>query len=181
MSQNKEIKKTMEAPIAALALLVGSKFTQEKLDDFINQFGYKAEGTVATGPRESTVLKDAEGNVLGRKCTVEGSFFTIGRFSKGATMVKEVEALKAKLYAESKKMEKDASALLDEARTLTDAGEKVAKYEEYDQKLVEARNHRNQPVTVEGIEGGFATIEDLAKDLGVEVNPTPVITETEPA
>ena len=171
MSQ-KEIKKTMEAPIAALKLLVGSKFTEEKLQDFINQFGYKSEGTTTSGPREITILKDAEGNVLGRKCTVLGSFFKVDRFSKGATMVKEVEAVKAKLYTESKKMEKDAGALLDEARTLTDAGEKVAKYEEYDQKLVEAKNHRNQTVTIENIEGGFATIEDLAKDLGVEVNPT---------
>ena len=177
MSQ-KEIKKTMEAPIAALTLLVGSKFTEEKLQDFINQFGYKSEGTTTSGPREITILKDAEGNVLGRKCTVLGSFFKVDRFSKGATMVKEVEAVKAKLYTESKKMEKDAGALLDEARTLTDAGEKVAKYEEYDQKLVEAKNHRNQPVTIENIDGGFATIEELAKDLGVEVNPSPVA-ETE--
>lgn len=175
MSQNKEIKKTMEAPIAALTLLVGSKFTEEKLQDFINQFGYKSEGTTgSTSPREITILKDAEGNVLGRKCTVLGSFFKVDRFSKGATMVKEVEAVKAKLYTESKKMEKDAGSLLDEARTLTDAGEKVAKYEEYDQKLVEAKNHRNQTITIESIEGGFATIEDLAKNLGVEVNPAPV-------
>jgi hypothetical protein len=89
-----------------------------------------------------------DGEQLGRKCTVTGLWFDNSYFSKGTTCVKDADAAKGKLYNESKKMEKDAQSLLDEAKDITDVMEKVAKYEEYDAKLAEAKAFRLTPVTV---------------------------------
>ncbi len=163
----KEIKKTMVAPLAWLAGVL----TAEQLEDFTNQFGYTSTGTtVATGPKEVTILRVGD-DVLGRKCTVTGLFFEIARFSKNTTCIKEADAAKGKLYNESKKMEEAAKAILEEARTIEDVEEKVAKFEEYDVALQNAKAHRLQPVVVdpEWLVEGFETIEALAEHLGVEL------------
>ena len=165
------IKKTM---VDALAFVTEhGNMSQDNLALFTNNF-CEAKGSASTGPREVTILKDIDGNQLGRKCTVTGLWFPNEAFSKNTTCVKLADAEKGKLYNESKKMEKEAQALLDEARDITDVAEKVAKYEEYDQNLAEAKAYRVQPVEVtdEMKEDGFETIEALAEDLGVEVNPT---------
>lgn len=163
----KEIKKTMEAPLAWLE----GKLDAEQLVEFTELFGYKADGSTSTGPREITILKDSEGEMLGRKCTVCGVFFPADRFAKNTTCIKEADGAKGKLYNESKKMEKEAMVILEEAREITDVAEKVAKFEEYDQKLLEAKEYRLQPIEVnpEWLEGSFETIEELASSLGVEV------------
>lgn len=167
-----EIKKTM---VGALAFVKkNGNMSKDNLETFINDFCVPKSGTAAsTGPREVTILKDIEGEQLGRKCTVTGLWFDNSYFSKGTTCVKDADTAKGKLYNESKKMEKDAQALLDEAKDITDIEEKVAKYEEYDAKLAEAKAYRLQPVVVTDAmkQGGFETIEDLAKDMDVEVNP----------
>lgn len=165
------IKKTM---VDALAFVQEhGNMSQDNLALFIKKF-CEAKSGQSTGPREVTILKDIDGNQLGRKCTVTDLWFPNGAFSKNTTCIKLADSEKGKLYNESKKMEKDAQALLEEARDITDVADKVAKYEEYDQKLAEAKAYRLQPIEVtdEMKEGGFDTIEDLANDLGVEVNPT---------
>lgn len=165
------IKKTM---VDALAFVEEhGNMSKENLNTFIKEF-CEAKSGASTGPREVTILKDEDGNMLGRKCTVTGLWFPADAFSKNTTCVKLADAAKGKLYGESKKMEKEAQKILDEARELTDIDEKVAAYEEYDKKLQEAKEYRLQPVEVtdEMKEGGFNSIEDLAEDLGVEVNPT---------
>jgi hypothetical protein len=166
----REIKKTMVAPLAYLAGVL----TSEQLEDFTNQFGYTSTGTsVSTGPKEVTILRDGD-VVVGRKCTVTGMFFDIEKFSKNTTCIKEADAAKGKLYNESKKMEEAAKSILEEARTLEDIEEKVAKFEEYDVALQEAKAFRTQTVAVEDswLVDGFATIEELAEHLGVDLVQT---------
>ena len=165
------IKKTM---VEALAFVTeNGRMSKENLQLFTDNFCVAKSGTVSTGPREVTILKDIDGEQLGRKCTVTGLWFDNSYFSKGTTCVKDADAAKGKLYNESKKMEKDAQSLLDEAKDITDVMEKVAKYEEYDAKLAEAKAFRLQPVEVTSdmTSGGVETIEDLAEFMGVEVNP----------
>ena len=163
----KEIKKTMVAPLAWLAGVL----TAEQLEDFTNQFGYTSNGTaVSSGPREITILKIKD-EVLGRKCTVTGMFFDIAKFSKNTTCIKEADAVKGRLYNESKKMEEEAKAILEEARAIEDIEEKVAKFEAYDVALQDAKAYRLQPVVIDEawLVDGFATIEELAENLGVEI------------
>ena len=164
------IKKTM---IEVLAFVTAhGNMSKENLDTFTNDFCIPKTGsTTSNGPREITILKDIDGEQLGRKCSVTGVWFDNSFFSKGTTCIKEADAAKGKLYTASKVMEKDAQVLLAEAKDITDIEEKVAKYEEYDAKLAEAKAHRLQDVTVEVPAGGFDTIEALAEDMGVEVNP----------
>jgi hypothetical protein len=163
----REIKKTMVAPLAFLAGVL----TSEQLEDFTNKFGYASTGTsVSTGPKEVTILRDGD-VVVGRKCTVTGMFFDIEKFSKNTTCIKEADAAKGKLYNESKKMEEAAKSILDEARTIEDIEDKVAKFEEYDMALQEAKNFRAKPVEIveDWLVDGFGTIEALAEHLGVEI------------
>ena len=168
------IKKTM---VEALAFVTEhGNMSKENLALFTNEYCVAKSGTTGSnGPREVTILKDIDGEQIGRKCTVTNLWFDNSYFSKGTTCVKSADTAKGRLYNESKKMEKDAQVLLDEAKDLTDIEDKVAKYEEYDAKLSEAKAHRLQPidVTEEMTSGGFETIEDLASDMGVEVNPQP--------
>ncbi len=162
------IKKTMEGPLAFIQ--EHGNLSKANLERFITEFCAIKTGA-PTGPREVTILKDVDGNMLGRKCSVTGLWYDESYFSKGTTVTKLADAAKGKLYNESKKMEKDAQVLLDEAKDLTDITEKVAKYEEYDAKLAEAKAYRLQPVeiTEEMRSGGFESIEALAEDMGVEV------------
>ena len=165
------IKKTM---VEVLAFVTeNGRMSKENLQLFTENFCIAKSGSVSTGPREITILKNIDGEQLGRKCTVTGLWFDNSYFSKGTTCVKDADAAKGKLYNESKKMEKDAQSLLDEAKDITDVMEKVAKYEEYDAKLAEAKVFRLQPVevTAEMTSGGVETIEELAESMGVEVNP----------
>jgi len=169
MSQT--IKKTM---VDALAFVTEhGNMSADNLELFTNKFCVAKGTTSSTGPREVTILKDIEGVQLGRKCTVTGLWFDNSHFAKGTTCVKKADAAKGKLYAHSKKMEQEAQSLLAEAKDLTDIEEKVAKYEEFDAKLAEAKAYRLQPVEVtsEMTEGGVESIEELATALGVEVNP----------
>lgn len=163
----REIKKTMVAPLAFLAGVL----TSEQLEEFTNKFGYAS--SVSTGPKEVTILRDGD-VIVGRKCTVTGMFFDIERFSKNTTCIKEADSAKGKLYNESKKMEETAKSILEEARTLEDIEEKVAKFEAYDVALQEAKVFRAQPVAVEDswLVDGFATIEELAEHLGVKLVQT---------
>jgi len=166
-----EIKKTM---VEALEFVkTHGRMKEDKLEEFITKFCIKKDGATATTPREVTILKDVDGNQLGRKCSVTGLWFPNEAFSKGTSCIKLADSAKGKIYAESKKMEKDAQSLLDEARDLTDIQEKVAKFTEYDEKLLAAKEYRLQPVPVtdEMKQGGFESIEALAKHLKVKVNP----------
>lgn len=165
--ETREIKKTMVAPIAWLAGVL----TAEQMTDFTEKFGYPSSGaSVSTGPKEVTILRNGD-VVVGRKCTVTGMFFDIEKFSKNTTCIKEADAAKGKLYNESKKMEEAAKSILDEARTIEDIEEKVAKFEAYDVALQDAKNYRLKPVEVnpDWLTDGFATIEELAENLGVEL------------
>jgi hypothetical protein len=174
-----EIKKTM---VEALAFVTeNGNMSKDNLELFTSRFCVKASGSTSTGPREITILKDIEGEQLGRKCSVTGLWFSNDSFSKNTTCVKLADAARGKNYTEARAMETDAKSILAEAKELTDIEAKVAKYEEYDAKLAEAQAHRGSEVIVtdEMKEGGVETIEELAKALGVEVNPVKPVEPTE--
>ena len=161
--------------VGALAFITEhGRLSKDNLEAFTNEFCVAKSGSTSNGPREITILKDNTGIQLGRKCTVTGLWFDNSYFSKGTSCVKDADTAKGKLYGESKKMEKDAQSLLHEAKDITDIEEKVAKYEAFDSKLAEAKAHRGQAVTItdEMTSGGFDSIEALAADMEVEVNPT---------
>jgi hypothetical protein len=165
------IKKSM---VAVLAFVTEQgRMSKENLAKFTEEFCVAKGTTASTGPRELTILKDEEGNMIGRKCSCSGLWYDESYFSKGTTCTKLVDAAKSKLYNEGKKMEKDAQALLEEAKDLTDIMEKVAKYEEFDAALLAAKEYRIQPVAVtdEMRAGGFNSIGELAEAMGVEIQP----------
>lgn len=114
---------------------------------------------------EVVTLKDAEGNLLGRKCSFTGKWFPADRFYTGASVIKEVEKAKNKIYETAKKIEAEALELMKSARELN-GEEKLAKFEEADAKSIEAETTRATAadVSVE-FEGGFDTIEDLQSSL----------------
>jgi hypothetical protein len=178
------IKKTM---VDALAFVTeNGNMSAENLENFTAQFCVAKSGTSgASTPREATILRDIDGNQLGRKCTVTGLWFDNSYFSKNTSCVKAADAAKGKLYGESKTMEKEAQAILAEAKDIEDMMEKVAKYESYDAKLSEAKEHRLQTVEVteEMTANGVETVELLAESMGVEVITTlpakPAVEETE--
>lgn len=161
------LKKTM---VAVATQLISEGI---QLSDAVIKIMQPAEGsTTSNGPREITILKDAQGEQLGRKCNTTGLFYSNEFFSKGTSNCKIVDGIKGKLYGESKAMEKEAQTLVEEARDITDVGEKVAKYEAYDKLLIAAKAHRNAKVEVtdEMNKGGFESINDLATDLKVDVD-----------
>ena len=173
------IKKTMVATLAFVT--ENGNMSKENLDLFTNTFCVAKSGSTSTGPREITILKDIDGNQLGRKCTVTKLWFANDSFSKNTTCIKEADAAKGKLYNTSKQMEKGAQTLLSEAAEIIDINDKVAKYEEYDAALASAKAYRLQGVEITAtmVDGGFDTIEDLAADLYVEVNPKMEVEDSE--
>ena len=54
-------------------------------------------------------------------------------------------------------------SILEEARSLTNVEDKLAKFEEYDRALEAAKAHRNQPITVDEkwLEGSFDSLDDV--------------------
>lgn len=171
LDANPKLKISMVA--ALLFVTTHGRMSADNLALFTTDFCEGAGATTSNGPREVTILKDIEGVQLGRKCTVTGLWFPTDRFAKNTTCVKAADAAKGKLYNTSKVMEKDAQTILGEAKDIVDVNEKVAKYEEYDAKLAEAKAHRLQAVEItdEMSEGGLESIEALAEALSVEVNP----------
>lgn len=177
LDANPKLKISM---VAALVFVTEhGRMSADNLQLFTAEHCEGAGSTTSNGPREITILKDIEGVQLGRKCTVTGLWFPTERFAKNTTCVKSADAAKGKLYNASKVMEKNAQAILGEAKDIVDVNEKVAKYEEYDVKLAEAKAFRLQAVevTTEMSEGGVDSIDELASNLGVEINPIKPVEE----
>lgn len=164
------VKKTM---VAALAFVTeNGNMSADNLQAFTEQFCYKADDAVSK-PREIVKLFDNTGEVLGRRCSITLKWLDIKEFFKDGSMSKAADKVKAKLYTESKVMEKKAQELLDSARELTDPTEKLAAFEGYDVAMVEAKTHRLQDISgdvefEDGVET-FESIQELAEALGVEV------------
>ncbi len=164
------VKKTM---VAALAFVTDNgNMSTDNLTAFTEQFCYKAEeGT--SKPREIVKLFDSEGTVLGRRCSVTLLWLPISEFFKDGSMSKAADKVKAKLYGESKAMEKEAQSIRLDAKDLTDPTEKLAAYEAYDDALEAAKAHRLQDITEDVVfpedTETFESIDELAEALGVEV------------
>ena len=118
-------------------------------------------------PKALTILKDEAGEVIARMCTITNKWYLAERFYKNGSIIKEADGAKNKLYAESKTMENKAKAILEEARSLTNVEDKLAKFEEYDRALEAAKAHRNQPILVDEkwLEGSFDSLDDVKASL----------------
>lgn len=175
-----EIKKTM---VEALAFVTEhGNMSAGNLEIFTNEFCVKKDGNGPSKPREFVKLFDAEGEMLGRKCSVTGLWMKADNFFKDGSMCKQADKVKAKLYTESKAMERGAGEKLEAARELTDPTEKLAAYEAYDSEMVSAKEHRLQDISgeVDLTEvTTYETIDDLASALGVEVITSKPKVETE--
>lgn len=158
------VKKTME-PLAKELVAQGV----DKLEGWatILKLMLPATPEASSEPKEVTILKDADGNVIARKCTITNKWFEIERFYKNGTIIKEADGAKNKLYAESKTMEGKAKSILDEARTLVDVEAKLAKFEEYDKALVEAKEYRSQAIVIDEqwLVGSFDSSEDFVASI----------------
>lgn len=154
------VKKTME-PLAKELVAQGV----DKLEgwDKILKLMLPATPEASSEPKEVTILKDEAGEMIARKCTITNKWYLAERFYKNGSIIKEADGAKNKLYAESKTMENTAKSILEEARSLTNVEDKLAKFEEYDRALEAAKAHRNQPVVVDEkwLEGSFDTMEDV--------------------
>ncbi len=171
--ENVTIKKTMVAPLEFVK--EHGRMSAENLEKFINEFCVPKTDSGSGKPREVVKLFDAEGNVIGRRCSVTHKWLPISEFFKDASFSKAADKVKAKLYAESKKMEKDAQKLLDQARDEADPMKKLELFEEYDDAMVKAREYRNQDVSDQvdfGDTTTYDTIEELANALNVPVITT---------
>lgn len=114
---------------------------------------------------EQVTLKDEDGNLVGRKCSMTGKWFPADRFYTGASTIKEVEKAKNKIYEAAKKIETEALQLMKDAREL-EGEDKLAKFEEADAKSLEAEATRKTASEVEvTFEGGFDTMEELLASL----------------
>jgi len=164
------IKKTM---VDALAFVTtNGNMSADNLTQFTKQFCYKADET-ASKPREIVKLFNETGDVIGRRCSITLKWLDISEFFKDGSMSKAADKIKAKLYTESKAMEKKAQELRVEAKDLTDPTEKLAAYEAYDDALEEAKAYRLQDISGDVVFDEdtevFDSIEELAEAMGVDV------------
>ena len=161
------IKKTM---VEALAFVTEhGNMSESNLALLTTQF-CEPKSTGTGKPRELVKLFSEAGEMIGRRCSVSKRWLSIDNFFKDVAMCKIVDKMKAKLYTESKAMEKAANEILATARDLTDPAEKLAAFENYDDEMVKAREHRLQTLELDLDEiGGFDTVEELAESMGVEV------------
>jgi len=171
------LKKTMLGLHAILlSAQVNTLVDASVWDKIIAEMTPKTPATGTVTPREITILKDAEQNVIGRMCTLSKKWFPISEFFKGTAVIKSLDQEKAKIYNAAKKMEKDADAIRDEAKTAETPEEKLAVYERYETAIDEAKLARAIEVDPAIIEtasvGGFDTIEGLAVELGVVLGET---------
>jgi hypothetical protein len=163
------IKKTM---IDALAF-VTPLLDEENLAKFTKDFcEAKTRSAGAGEPRESVRLFDAEGNTIGRRCSALKLWMAPEEFNgdiEKISICREANKVKTKHNREADAIVRDAEAIRVEANGLEDAMEKLAKYEEYDAKLEEAKQLRATPITIDDVEvNGFETAQELADELGVE-------------
>ena len=167
------IKKTM---IDALAFVTG-KLDDEALATFTSDFcEAKGRATSSGEPKESVRLFDADGNTIGRRCSVLKMWLAPEGFNGDVEKMgisREANKLKTQHAREADALVKAADVIRDEANELEDPMEKLAKYEEFDAKLEEAKAIKNTSITVDDVPAGtedmFETIEELADALGVDV------------
>jgi len=186
------IKKTMTGALAFVT--ENGNMSSEDLATFTAQF-CEAKGREATGePRETVRLYDAFGNTIARRCSIFKVWLTPDMFNgniENMSICREANKLKTANLRASEAIVRKGEATRLEAKELTDIEEKLAKFEEYDAMLEEAKTVKNAsieidnvPETADDIFTYFETIEEIAESLGVAViteKPKAEIAETEEA
>lgn len=169
-AQEREIKKTMEKALAFVTEF--GRMSAENLEKFTADFCIKASGSGESKPREITKLFDAEGVLLGGRCSATLLWFPLATFNHHHGLSKQAQNVKSRRGTEAKVVEAEAAKLLDSARELTEPAEKLEAFEAYDVEMGKAKAIREQAVTVadfsEEVES-FESVDALAGSLGVEV------------
>ena len=178
-----EIKKTM---VEALAFVTDhGNMSKENLDLFTNKFCVKASRSTGTGaPRESVKLFDVDGNVIARRCSVSHKWLLPESFNGDISKMsisREANKIKVANIRKGEATEKLSREVMLEARGLTDVEEKLAKFEEADALIEQARNEKTAPIEVVYADDVTVcdTIEEIAEVLGVEVITSAPKAETE--
>ncbi len=169
------IKKTM---VDALAFVTEhGNMSAENLELFTNDYCIaKGRATASGEPREIVRLFDEEGNTIGRRCSVFKLWLAPAGFNgdiEKMSISREANKLKTANLRKAEGIVRDAEVIRDEANDLEDPMEKLAKYEEFDAKLEEAKSVKTATISpddvADGTEDMFETIEELADALGVDV------------
>lgn len=169
-----EIKKTM---VDALAFVTEhGNMSKENLDLFTSKFCVKASGGNGTSkPRIATKLFSADGQLLGGRCSATGLWFKLEDFNPHHGLSKQAQNVKARNNTAAKEVETNANSILSEARELVNPEDKLEAFERYDDEISKAKSIRETVITPEDFTvevETFATVEDLAAELGVEVITT---------
>ena len=175
------IKKTMVDVLAFVT--ANGNMSAANLSKFTAEF-CEAKGREATGePRESVRLYDVDGNTIGRRCSVLKVWMKPEEFNgdiEKMSICRAANKLKTQFARQADAMVREGEAIREEAKLLTDPAEKLAKFEEYDVILENAKAVRNTEITLDMVDGVeyFDTVADLAEDLDVDCITTKPEAET---
>ena len=171
--EDSKAKVSMLPMLKELKALVGKPFTAEALKTFAHQFAVKSARSSGDGkPREATKLFDADGNMIGARCSATLVWMIGSEFTNMQSISKQGHSLKGALNTKARGIESEANALLVEARDAKTPAEKLAIFEQYDKEMLKAKEVRATGIDAKEFIAGtltFKTVEELAKHLKVEV------------
>ena len=164
------IKKTMQEALAFVTPLLN----EDDLLTFTNTFCVAKTRAVGTGaPREIVRLYDVYGNTIARRCSAFKVWLLPSDFNgdiEKMSICREANKLKTANLRSAEKLVRDGEEIRLQAKDLTDVEEKLAKFEEYDAILEEAKQLRTQAVSPDGIAlTSYDSVESVAQALGVDV------------
>jgi len=182
------IKKTMAGALAFVTEY--GNMSIEDLATFTAEF-CEAKGRSETSgePREIVRLYDKFGITIARRCSIFKVWLTPDMFNgniENMSVCREANKLKTANLRKSEAMVRGGEAIRLEAKELTDIEDKLAKFEEYDAILEDAKTIKSAAIEIDDVPESadelftyFETIEEIAESLGVEVITEKPKAETE--
>ncbi len=163
------IKKTATLTYTTISTLLEDGKIDQSAFDVISSTLTKIIGkSKASGEKVLHFLFDSENEVIGRYCNVTHKWYEIDRFAPKSGRVKEMDVLMKKEYTRVSKIKQEAEALF-VTLTQADPSEKLELLTQYEEMKENAQPILPTSEELEGVEGGFESVEELAEDLGVEV------------
>ncbi len=163
------IKKTAELTYTTLSeLLAKDEINQSIFDKLASTMTKMVGKTKGTGEKVLHFLYDIDDEIIGRYCNVTHQWFAIDRFAPKSGRVKEMDQLMKKEYTRVSKIKQEAEALFI-TLTQADPSEKLELLAQYEELKESANPVLPTTDELEGVEGGFESVEDLAAELDVDV------------
>ena len=129
----------------------------------------KAVGSAKqAGEKVLHFLYDEDNEIIGRYCNVTHKWFAIDRFAPKSGRVKEMDGIMKKEYTRVAKIKTEAEALF-VTLTQADPSKKLDLLTQYEELKESAQPQLPTSDELDGVEGGFDVVEDLASEIGVEV------------